>query len=100
MVSSYKITYIHNSQHEPQAIAARFHVFPDMRCLDGMDIEPKREILQAAKSELLRHSWGSYVDNPPSMAEGGTGVVVPGRETVSTSLDLLILTIPDTPNAC
>ncbi len=34
----------------------------------------------AAKTELLRHSWGTFVDEPPSMAECGNGVVVPGCE--------------------
>jgi hypothetical protein len=43
-----------------------------------MDIQKKREILQAAKSELLKHSLGTFVDDPPSVAEGGRGVVVSG----------------------
>lgn len=40
----------------------------------------KVKILAAAKTELLRHSWGTFVDNPPNMAEGGKGFVVPGCE--------------------
>jgi len=37
-------------------------------------------ILHAAQSEILKHSWGFFVLGPPSIAEGGTGVVVPGCE--------------------
>jgi hypothetical protein len=35
-------------------------------------------ILKAAQRELSRHSWEHFVDNPPSIAQGGKGVVVPG----------------------
>jgi hypothetical protein len=28
--------------------------------------------------ELERHNWDTFVDGPPSVAEGGKGVVVPG----------------------
>jgi hypothetical protein len=35
-------------------------------------------ILRAAQRELNRHSWGHFVDNPPSIAQGGKGVVVRG----------------------
>lgn len=41
----------------------------------------KVKILAAAKAELLRHKWGTFVDQPPSIAEGGNGVVVAGCET-------------------
>ena len=37
-------------------------------------------ILRAAQRELNRHSWGHFVDNPPSIAQGGSGVVVSGCE--------------------
>jgi hypothetical protein len=37
-------------------------------------------ILRAAQRELKRHSMGHFVDNPPSIAQGGTGVVVSGCE--------------------
>lgn len=46
-----------------------------------MDIHKKREILQAAKKELMRHSLSTYVDEPPSVADGGHGVVVSGCAT-------------------
>jgi len=35
-------------------------------------------ILRAAQRELNRHSMGHFVDKPPSIAQGGRGVVVPG----------------------
>jgi hypothetical protein len=35
-------------------------------------------IVKAAQRELSRHSWEHFVDNPPSIAQGGKGVVVPG----------------------
>jgi hypothetical protein len=38
----------------------------------------RAKILQAAKIELMRHSWDTFVDEPPSVAQGGNGVVIPG----------------------
>ena len=38
----------------------------------------KAKIVLTAKAELMRHSWDSFVDEPPSVAEGGKGVVVAG----------------------
>jgi len=35
-------------------------------------------ILEAAQAELMRHGWDTFVNNPPSMAQGGKGTVVPG----------------------
>ena len=35
-------------------------------------------ILEEAQRELLRHSWDVFVSNPPSIAQGGKGVVVSG----------------------
>jgi len=43
-----------------------------------MDKETKVKILSAAKAELMKHGLDSFVDNPPSVAEGGSGVVVTG----------------------
>jgi hypothetical protein len=43
-----------------------------------MDKPTKEKILAAAKTELLKHSLGTFVDGPPSIAEGGKGVVVSG----------------------
>jgi hypothetical protein len=35
-------------------------------------------IVATAQRELKCHSWEHFVDNPPSIAQGGKGVVVPG----------------------
>jgi hypothetical protein len=43
-----------------------------------MDIQTKREILQAAKTEIMRHSWDTFCDTPPSVAQGGRGVIISG----------------------
>ena len=43
-----------------------------------MDTETKIGIFQSAKTELMRHVWDTFVDNPPSIAAGGNGVVIPG----------------------
>ena len=48
-------------------------------CYSGdMDKETKVKILSAAKAELMKHSLDTFVDEPPSVAEGGRGVVVTG----------------------
>jgi hypothetical protein len=52
-----------------------------MRYLQHMDIEKKREILQAAKTEIMRHRWDTFCDSPPSIAQGGKGVIVSGCPT-------------------
>src|SRR5260221_722452 len=45
-------------------------------------------IFASAQRELKRHHLEHFVDNPPSIAQGGTGVVVPGcpacNKTIST----------------
>jgi len=38
----------------------------------------KTAILASAQQELMRHSWDTFVNNPPSMAQGGKGTIVPG----------------------
>lgn len=38
----------------------------------------KSELLRALQTEIRRHPFDTFVENPPSMAEGGKGVVVPG----------------------
>jgi hypothetical protein len=43
-----------------------------------MDNATKARILQVGKAELMRHVWDTFVDNPPSVAAGGNGVVIPG----------------------
>jgi hypothetical protein len=43
-----------------------------------MDNPTKAKILAAAKSELCRPSWTTFLDELPAMAQGGNGVVIPG----------------------
>ena len=43
-----------------------------------MDNETKTRMFQVSKAELMRHSWDTFVDEPPSVAAGGNGVVIPG----------------------
>jgi hypothetical protein len=38
----------------------------------------RAKILLTAKAELMRHEWDTFVDEPPSVAQGGKGVVVAG----------------------
>jgi hypothetical protein len=52
-----------------------------------MDNPTKAKILAAAKSELCRHSWTTFVDEPPAMAQGGNGVVIPGCEPCKKRLN-------------
>src|SRR6266851_3798586 len=46
-------------------------------------------ILQAAQRELKRHSWEHFVDNPPSIAQGGKGVVVPGCPACNKAINTM-----------
>ena len=43
-----------------------------------MDNATEVKIFNAAKAELMKHTLDTFVDNPPSVAEGGNGVVVTG----------------------
>lgn len=38
----------------------------------------KSELYAALRSEIHRHDFSTFVDDPPSVAQGGNGVVVPG----------------------
>ena len=38
----------------------------------------KSELLRAIQQEIQRHDFSHFVDNPPSVAQGGKGVVVRG----------------------
>jgi hypothetical protein len=38
----------------------------------------KSDLLRALQTEIRRHTFDTFVENPPSMAEGDKGVVVPG----------------------
>jgi hypothetical protein len=41
----------------------------------------KQELLRALQVEIRRHRFDTFVDEPPSVAQGGTSVVVPGCPT-------------------
>jgi hypothetical protein len=41
----------------------------------------KSELLAALRAEIHRHDFSHFVDEPPSIAQGGRGVVVPGCPT-------------------
>jgi hypothetical protein len=38
----------------------------------------KSELLHALQKEIRRHDFATFIDRPPSVAQGGEGVVVPG----------------------
>jgi hypothetical protein len=38
----------------------------------------KSELLRELQKEIHRHDLSTFVDEPPSVAQGGKGVVVPG----------------------
>jgi len=38
----------------------------------------KSELLKALQQEIRRHDFNYFVQEPPSIAQGGRGVVVPG----------------------
>jgi hypothetical protein len=41
----------------------------------------KSALLAALKTEIQRHDFSNFVDGPPSIAQGGKGVVVSGCPT-------------------
>ncbi len=41
----------------------------------------KSDLLRAIQPEIRRHDFSHFVDEPPSIAEGGKGIVVPGCPT-------------------
>ena len=53
----------------------------------------KAELLRALQAEIHRHTFDYFVENPPSMAQGGKGVVVPGcpacRKRINTMAQFL-----------
>ncbi len=38
----------------------------------------KSDLLRALQAEIRRHTFDTFVDSPPSVAQGGKGVVYPG----------------------
>ena len=53
----------------------------------------KTELLHALQSEIRRHDFSTFVENPPALAQGGNGVVVPGcpacRKRINTMAQFL-----------
>lgn len=53
----------------------------------------KSELLRALQSEIRRHDFSTFLTEKPSMADGGTGVVVPGcpacRKRINTMAQFL-----------
>lgn len=38
----------------------------------------KSDLIRALQFEIRRHTFDTFVDEPPSVAQGGNGVVTPG----------------------
>jgi len=38
----------------------------------------KKNLLHALQSEIRRHDLSTFIDEPPSVAQGGRGIVTPG----------------------
>ena len=57
----------------------------------------KSVLLRELQQEIRRHDFNCFVDQPPSVAEGGKGVVVPGcpacQKRIITILCSTLLTI-------
>jgi hypothetical protein len=43
-----------------------------------MNVAERARLRTTVKAEFAKHRWDTFVDGPPSMAQGGQGVVVPG----------------------
>ena len=49
----------------------------------------KSKLLSALQSEIRRHDFNYFVDHPPSIAQGGKGVVVPGCPACRTRINTM-----------
>jgi hypothetical protein len=49
----------------------------------------KSALLAAIQREIQRHDFSHFVDEPPSVAEGGKGVVVPGCPACKTRINTM-----------
>jgi len=47
----------------------------------------KAKLLHALQSEIRRHDFSHFVNEPPSVAQGGKGVVVAGCPTCKTRIN-------------
>jgi hypothetical protein len=46
-------------------------------------------VIAAVQSELERHNWDFFVDEPPAIGQGGKGVVIPGCPACRKRLNTL-----------
>ena len=51
-----------------------------------MTLEERARLRAIVAAEFARHRWDTFVDEPPSIAQGGRGVVVPGCSTCKARL--------------
>jgi hypothetical protein len=49
----------------------------------------KSVLPRALQQEIRRHDFSCFVDQPPSVAQGGKGVVVPGCPTCKKRINTL-----------
>jgi len=54
--------------------------------IEMMDAAVKARFCEVMKAEFAKHRWDTFVDEPPGMAQGGSGVVVPGCSICKTRL--------------
>jgi len=48
----------------------------------------KSALLTAIQKEIYRHDFSHFVDEPPSVAEGGKGLVIPGCATCNVRINM------------
>jgi hypothetical protein len=49
----------------------------------------KSELLAAIRHEIYRHDWSQFVDELPTIAQGGRGVVMPGCPTCRVRINTM-----------
>jgi hypothetical protein len=58
-----------------------------------MHPDKQQALIKYLQSEIQRHHWDTFVIDPPSVAEGGKGVVYPGcitcRKIINTTPEFL-----------
>ena len=54
-----------------------------------IDAAEKLRLCHVIKAEFAKHRWDTFVDEPPSMAQGGRGVVAPGCSICKTRLQTM-----------
>src|SRR5260370_20965137 len=57
-------------------------------CASRLEAE-KSVLLRALQQEIRRHDFSCFVDQPPSVAQGGKGVVVPGCPTCKKRINTM-----------